>query len=66
MRYRLTDDGDLKNRAKAKSPLLANIYMNRFLKHWRRSGRGEMFRALPMTVCHERTDGDVSAELRER
>ena len=21
------------------SPLLANIYMNRFLKHWRRSGR---------------------------
>jgi RNA-directed DNA polymerase len=27
------------------SPLLANIYMNRFLKHWRRSGRGEAFRA---------------------
>ena len=27
------------------SPLLANIYMNRFLKHWRRSGRGEEFRA---------------------
>jgi RNA-directed DNA polymerase len=25
------------------SPLLANIYMNRFLKHWRRSGRGEAF-----------------------
>lgn len=27
------------------SPLLATIYMNRFLKHWRRTGRGEVFRA---------------------
>ena len=27
------------------SPLLANIYMNRFLKHWRLSGSGEAFRA---------------------
>ena len=27
------------------SPLLANIYMNRFLKHWRQSGCGEAFRA---------------------
>jgi RNA-directed DNA polymerase len=27
------------------SPLLANIYMNRFLKHWRQSGAGETFRA---------------------
>src|SRR5438309_11683963 len=27
------------------SPLLANIYMNRILKHWRRSGRGEALRA---------------------
>ena len=27
------------------SPLLANIYMNRFLKHWRLSKRGEAFRA---------------------
>jgi RNA-directed DNA polymerase len=26
------------------SPLLANIYMNRFLKHWRLSGCGEAFR----------------------
>ena len=26
------------------SPLLANIYMNRFLKHWRQSGAGEAFR----------------------
>ncbi|MGY4626398.1 reverse transcriptase domain-containing protein [Bradyrhizobium sp. USDA 4486] len=28
------------------SPLLSVIYMNRFLKHWRLSGRGEAF---PMT-----------------
>src|ERR1700736_1417455 len=27
------------------SPLLANLYMNRFLKFWRITGRGEMFRA---------------------
>ena len=27
------------------SPLLANIYMNRFLKHWRLTGRSEAFRA---------------------
>src|ERR1700681_368036 len=27
------------------SPLLANVYMNRFLKHWRLTGRGEAFRA---------------------
>ena len=27
------------------SPLLANIYMNRFLKYWRLSGCGEPFRA---------------------
>jgi RNA-directed DNA polymerase len=27
------------------SPLLANLYMNRFLKHWRRSGQGEILRA---------------------
>src|SRR5215470_3874994 len=26
------------------SPLLANLYMNRFLKHWRKTGRGEAFR----------------------
>ncbi|MBF0561090.1 MAG: hypothetical protein HQL37_03525, partial [Alphaproteobacteria bacterium] len=29
----------------AASPLLANIYMNRFLKYWHFSGRGEAFRA---------------------
>jgi len=27
------------------SPLLANRYMNRFLRHWRHQGRGEVFRA---------------------
>ena len=27
------------------SPMLANIYMNRFLKHWRHTARGEAFRA---------------------
>ena len=27
------------------SPLLANIYMNRFLKHWRLTGCGDTFRA---------------------
>src|SRR5882724_7287158 len=27
------------------SPLLANLYMNRMLKGWRRTGRGETFRA---------------------
>jgi RNA-directed DNA polymerase len=27
------------------SPLLANVYMNRFLKHWRLTMRGEAFRA---------------------
>jgi RNA-directed DNA polymerase len=25
--------------------LLANLYMNRFLKHWRHAGRGEAYRA---------------------
>ena len=27
------------------SPMLANLYMNRFLKYWRTRGRGEAFRA---------------------
>jgi RNA-directed DNA polymerase len=27
------------------SPLLANLYMNRFLKYWRRSGLGEVWQA---------------------
>jgi RNA-directed DNA polymerase len=27
------------------SPILANLYMNRFLKHWRATARGEVFQA---------------------
>lgn len=27
------------------SPLLANLYMNRYLKHWRQQGKGRQFRA---------------------
>jgi len=27
------------------SPVLANLYLNRFLKHWRRQGKGQQFRA---------------------
>ena len=27
------------------SPMLANLDMNRFLKHWRATGRGEAYRA---------------------
>jgi RNA-directed DNA polymerase len=27
------------------SPLIANLYMNRFLKHWRQTGRGQVWRA---------------------
>src|SRR5271167_3305930 len=27
------------------SPLLANLYLNRFLKHWRRQGKGQQFLA---------------------
>ena len=33
------------------SPLLANIYMNRFLKYWRLTGCGEAFRAHVIRVC---------------
>ena len=32
-------------RAASRARLLANIYMNRFLKYWRLTGRGEAFRA---------------------
>ena len=31
------------------SPLLANLYMNRFLKYWRITGRGEAFQAHVIT-----------------
>jgi len=35
------------------SPMLANLYMNRFLKHWRRSGRGEAFQAQVVTYADD-------------
>src|SRR5262249_19718141 len=35
------------------SPLLANIYMNRFLKYWRLTGRGEAFRAQIMAYADD-------------
>jgi RNA-directed DNA polymerase len=35
------------------SPLLANIYMNRFLKHWRLSGRGEAYRAFVVSYADD-------------
>ena len=35
------------------SPLLANIYMNRFLKYWRATGRSEQFRARIVTYADD-------------
>jgi RNA-directed DNA polymerase len=35
------------------SPLLANIYMNRFLKYWRWTARGEQFRARIVTYADD-------------
>ena len=35
------------------SPLLANIYMNRFLKHWRQSGAGAAFRAYVVSYADD-------------
>ena len=35
------------------SPMLANLYMNRFLKYWRRSGRGEAFQAQVVTYADD-------------
>lgn len=35
------------------SPLLANIYMNRFLKHWRLTGRTEAFQAHVITYADD-------------
>src|SRR5450755_2074073 len=35
------------------SPLLANLYMNRFLKYWRITGRGEIFRAQVVTYADD-------------
>jgi RNA-directed DNA polymerase len=35
------------------SPLLANLYMNRFLKFWRLTGRGDVFRAAVVTYADD-------------
>ena len=35
------------------SPLLANLYINRFLKYWRIKGRGETFRAHVITYADD-------------
>src|SRR6516165_2003817 len=35
------------------SPLLANIYMNRFLKYWRLTKRGEAFHARVVTYADD-------------
>src|SRR5271166_1022115 len=35
------------------SPLLANLYMNCFLKYWRITGRGEVFRAQVVTYADD-------------
>jgi RNA-directed DNA polymerase len=35
------------------SPLLANLYMNRFLKYWRITGRGERYRAHIITYADD-------------
>jgi RNA-directed DNA polymerase len=35
------------------SPLLANLYMNRFLKHWRGTGRGEAYRAVVVAYADD-------------
>ncbi len=35
------------------SPMLANLYMNRFLKHWRITGRSEHFRAPVVTSADD-------------
>ena len=35
------------------SPLLSVVYMNRFLKHWRLSGRGEAFRAYVVSYADD-------------
>jgi len=35
------------------SPLLANLYMNRFLKYWRITGRGEAFQAQVVTYADD-------------
>ena len=45
------------------SPPLAKLYMNRFLKHWRRTGRGE---ACQVAVVAYADDAGASVARRER
>jgi hypothetical protein len=47
------------------SPLLANIYMNRFLKHWRLTGCGDAFQA-HVVFGEGRTCGEVSTRAPTR
>src|SRR5882762_378733 len=35
------------------SPLLANLYMNRFLKHWRRTGKGQQYAAVIVSYADD-------------
>ena len=35
------------------SPLPANLYLNRFLKHWRQQGKGRQFRAVVVTYADD-------------
>ena len=35
------------------SPLLANLYMNRFLKHWRQKGKGQQYRAVIVNYAYD-------------
>jgi len=53
------------------SPLLANLYMNRFLKHWRASGRGEAYQARVVSyaddfvILSRRSAGEALAWTRQ-
>jgi RNA-directed DNA polymerase len=48
------------------SPMLANLYMNRFLKHWRRTGRGDAYDAEVISYADDfviLSRGDAAAAL---
>lgn len=44
------------------SPLLSVIYMNRFLKHWRLTGRGEAFRAHVVSYADDFVKAEIGAQ----
>jgi hypothetical protein len=46
------------------SPLLANIYMNRFLKHWRLTNRGK--RSVHGSSPTPTTSSSLAADVRPR